>query len=200
MPLKLTAKGVALLLLLVAVTIPLTWKAKSLEKQLFGRTDESALLHKTAPAFALKSLSGEQISLADFRGKKKLVVSFWASWCGPCRMELPELQAFYEKYHPKNNGFEVLAISTDEDAKDAEQYVREAKLTFPVLWDADSKASDSFGVEGIPVLFVIDENGKISMVQSGYSYGLEFRLIDALGLKKTPPAITDKASDDDAGN
>jgi peroxiredoxin len=200
MPLKLTPKGVALLLLLVAVTIPLNWKAKSLEKKLFGRTDENVLLHKPAPAFALKSLTGEQVSSADFRGKKKLVVSFWASWCGPCRMELPELQAFYEKYHPKNNNFEVLAISTDEDAKAAEQYVREAKLTFPVLWDADSKASDSFGVEGIPVLFVIDENGNISMVHSGYSYGLEFRLVDALGLKKMPSPLTDKVSDDDSGN
>ena len=91
-----------------------------------------------------------------------------------------------------------LAISTDENPKAAEQYVSEAKLTFPVLWDGDSKASDSFGVEGIPVLFVIDENGKITMVQSGYGYGLEFRLIEALGLKKIP--VLGKDSNDNAGN
>src|SRR5262249_48846041 len=115
MAVKLTAKGVFLLLILIAATIPLTWKAKSLEKKLFGRNDDSALLHKPAPAFTLKTLSGEPVSLADFHGKKKVVVSFWASWCGPCRFELPELQAFYEKYHPKSDSFEVLAISTDED-------------------------------------------------------------------------------------
>jgi peroxiredoxin len=182
--LKLTPKGVLLLLLLLVVTIPLTWKAKSLEKRLFGRTDDNALLNKPAPALALKTLSGEPVSLADFRGKKKVVVSFWASWCGPCRLELPELQAFYEKYHPKNDSFEVLAISTDEYPQAAAQFVREAKLTFPVLLDSESKASDAFGVEGIPVLFVIDENGRINMVQSGYGYGLEFRLVSALALKK----------------
>ena len=198
MPVKLTPKATILLLLLVAVTIPLTWKAKSLEKKLFGHPDENALLNKSAPAFTLKSLAGEQVSSSDFRGKKKIVVSFWASWCGPCRIELPELQAFYEKYHAANNNFEILAISTDENPKAADQYVSEAKLTFPVLWDGDSKASDSFGVEGIPVLFVIDENGKITMVQSGYGYGLEFRLIEALGLKKIP--VLAKDSDDDAGN
>jgi peroxiredoxin len=200
MPLKLTPKGVLLLLLLVAATVPLTWKAKSLEKKLFGHTEENALLNKPAPAFALKSLAGEPVSSADFRGKKKIVVSFWASWCGPCRLELPELQAFYEKYHPKNNSFEVLAVSSDEDPKAAAQFVREAKLTFPILWDADSKMSDAFGVEGIPVLFVIDENGKITLVQSGYGYGLEFRLIEALGLKKTVAPGKDKDADDDANN
>jgi peroxiredoxin len=198
MPVKLTPKASILLFFLVAITIPLTWKAKSLERKLFGHTDENALLDKPAPVFALKSLAGEQVSSSDFRGKKKVVVSFWASWCGPCRIELPELQAFYEKYHANNNNFEILAISTDENPKAAEQYVREAKLTFPVLWDGDSKASDSFGVAGIPVLFVIDENGKITMVQSGYGYGLEFRLIQALGLKKIPVPVKD--SDDDAGN
>jgi peroxiredoxin len=200
MPLKLTPKGVLLLLLLVAATVPLTWKAKSLEKKLFGHTEENALLNKPAPAFALKSLAGEPVSSADFRGKKKMVVSFWASWCGPCRLELPELQAFYGKYHPKNNSFEVLAVSSDEDPKAAAQFVREAKLTFPILWDADSKMSDAFGVEGIPVLFVIDENGKITLVQSGYGYGLEFRLIEALGLKKTVAPGKDKDADDDANN
>jgi peroxiredoxin len=200
MPLKLTPKGALLLLLLVAVTIPLTWKAKSLERKLFGHTDENALLNKPAPAFALKSLAGEQVSSADFKGKKKVVVSFWASWCGPCRLELPELQAFYEKYHPKNDGFEVLAVSTDEDRKAAAQFVREAKLTFPILWDADSKVSDAFGVEGIPVLFVIDENGKVTLVQNGYGYGLEFRLMAALGLKKDSAPGKEKDPDDDAGN
>jgi peroxiredoxin len=200
MPVKLTPKGMLLLLLLVAATIPLTWKAKTLEKKLFGRTDDNALLNKPAPAFALKTLSGEPVSLADFRGKKKVVVSFWASWCGPCRLELPELQAFYEKYHPKNDGFEVLAISTDEDPQAAAQFVREAKLTFPILMDSDSKASDAFGVEGIPVLFVIDENGKVTMVQSGYGYGLEYRLMSALGLKKDSAPGKDKDADDDAGN
>jgi len=189
-------KILLLVIVLTGITIPLSWKAKSLEKKLFGRSDEAALLNKQAPDFQLNTLEGEPVSSKDFRGKK-LVVSFWASWCGPCRMELPELQAFYEKYHPKNKNFEVVAISTDEVRREAERYVRDAKLTFPVLWDEDGKTGEAFGVEGIPMLFVIDENGKVIQTQAGYGFGLEFKLVTALGLKLIPGAVgkSDATSD-----
>jgi len=169
-------------LLLAGVTIPLTWKAKSLEKKLFGGKDESALLNKRAPDFQLDSLAGMQISSSEFRGKK-LVLSFWASWCGPCRLELPDLQAFYEKYRANNRNFEIVAISTDEDLREAERYARDAKLTFPVLWDRDGRAGEAYGVESIPMLFVIDENGKVMEAHSGYGLGLEFKLCQALGIR-----------------
>ena len=183
---KLTPKHFFLLALLVVATLPLVWKAKSLEKRLFGHGDEQALLNKAAPDFTLPTLAGESVSTKDFRGKKKLVVSFWASWCGPCRMELPELQAFYEKYHAAGTGgtFEVLAISTDEDRGEAVRYARNTKLTFPILWDEHGKTEDAYGVEGIPVLFVIDESGKVIFTQDGYEFGLEFKLKQALGMQK----------------
>jgi len=189
-------KILMLVIVLTGITIPLTWKAKTLEKKLFGRSDETALLNKQAPEFQLNTLEGEPASSKDFRGKK-LVVSFWASWCGPCRMELPELQAFYEKYHAKNKNFEIVAISTDEIRREAERYVRDAKLTFPVLWDEDGKTGEAFGVEGIPMLFVIDENGKVIQTQAGYGFGLEFKLVTALGLKLIPGAVgkSDATSD-----
>ncbi len=182
---KLSAKHYLLLALLVVATVPLVWKAKSLEKRLFGHAEQQALLNKPAPEFTLATLAGESISTKDYRGKKKLVVSFWASWCGPCRMELPELQAFYERYHAAGGTFEVLAISTDENRLEAERYVRNTKLTFPVLWDEYGTTEDAYGVEGIPMLFVIDENGKVILVQDGYEYGLEFKLKQALGMAKT---------------
>ena len=187
MPGKLLPKHYLLLALLVAATLPLVWKAKSLEKKLFGRHEAEALMNKPAPEFTLPALAGNPVSTHDFRGKKRVVVSFWASWCGPCRMELPELEAFYESYHGPDRPFEVLAISTDEDRREAERYVHDAKLTFPVLWDEHGKASDAYGVEGIPVLFVIDENGKVVYTQEGYEYGLAIRLGQALGLQKNDP-------------
>ena len=178
---ELLPKHYFLVVLLFLATIPLVWKAKSLEKRRFGH-EETALLNKPAPEFSLQTLAGDPVSTKDFRGKKKLVVSFWASWCGPCRMELPELEAFYEKYHAGGT-FEVLAISTDENRSEAERYVHDAKLTFPVLWDEHGKTEDAYGVEGIPKLFVIDENGKVIFAQDGYEFGLEFRLRQTLGIK-----------------
>lgn len=192
---KLRPKDYALLLLLVAATVGLTWKAKKLEKRLFGRSSETALLNKEAPDFTLPTLAGEIITSQDYRGKKKLVVSFWASWCGPCRMELPALQAFYEKYHPKNDTFEILAISTDEDRDEAQRFARDAKLHFPVLWDRAGKTEDAFGVQAIPTLFVIDENGKVIYGTTGYEMGLEFRLVHELAIKKDTDS-TGKNSDD----
>jgi peroxiredoxin len=180
---KLLLRQYLLLVILAAATLPLVWKAKSLEKKLFGRGEEQALLNKQAPEFTLPTLAGDSVSTKDFRGKKKIVVSFWASWCGPCRMELPELEAFYEKNRASGK-FEVLAITTDEDRKEAERYARDNKLSFPVLWDENGKTENNYGVEGIPMLFVVDENGKVIFVQDGYELGLEYRLASALGLQK----------------
>src|SRR3974390_1545268 len=78
-----------------------------------GNPAAASLVHKPAPDFQLATLSGELATLAQYRGKK-VVISFWASWCGPCREELPELQEFYEKYHGQGQPFEVLAISIDD--------------------------------------------------------------------------------------
>jgi peroxiredoxin len=93
--------------------------------------------------------------LADYRGKKKVIVSYWASWCGPCRMELPMLASFYKKYHQDSSDFEILAVSIDDDRAAAQSFANTAKLPFPVLLDLDSKAADSYSVEAIPSLFVI---------------------------------------------
>jgi peroxiredoxin len=197
MPLKLTPKFWLLALLLIAATVALTWKAKALEKRLLGDSSApSALVDKPAPGLQMVSLSGTPVSLQDFRGKKKVVVSFWASWCGPCRLELPVLQAFYDKHHSSDT-FEILAVSTDEDRSDAEKYVREAGLHFPILWDPNGQAQKAFGVDAIPALFVIDENGKVLSGDVGYDSSMEANLLQRLNLKPAPqaPENNDHTSD-----
>ncbi len=183
---------------LAIFTLFITWKAKSLEKRLHEGSEASALVNKKAGDFSLQGLDGQTVSLADYHGKKKVVVSFWASWCGPCRLELPVLADFYRKYHKDSSNFEILAVSIDEDRADAEAYASRAKLPFPVLWDPANKAADVYSVEAIPSMFVIDSNGTIVYGNTGMDAAMEVRLAMQLGidLKSKKPG----AADDDTSN
>ncbi len=107
--------------------------------------------------FTLTDLSGKPWHLRDLKGQVVLV-NFWATWCPPCRKEMPDLQALYDKY--KSRGFLVLSISDEESAKVA-PFIAERKITYPVLLDPGRKVNDAFIVEGIPKSFVYDREGKM---------------------------------------
>jgi peroxiredoxin len=109
------------------------------------------------PEFTLKDLSGKSWTFSDLRGKVVLV-NFWATWCPPCRKEMPDLETLYERFGSK--GFVVLGIS-DEEAAMVEPFIRERKVSFPVLLDPGRKVSDALVVEGIPKSFVYDRDGKL---------------------------------------
>ena len=107
--------------------------------------------------FTLTDLQGKNWHLRDLQGKVVLV-NFWATWCPPCRKEMPDLQSLYDKY--KDQGFLVLAISDEETAK-VSPFIAERKISYPVLLDPGRKVNDTFVVEGIPKSFVYDRNGKL---------------------------------------
>jgi len=107
--------------------------------------------------FTLTDLQGKSWHLQDLRGKVVLV-NFWATWCPPCRKEMPDLQALYEKY--KDQGFVVLSIS-DEDSAKVAPFIAEKKISYPVLLDPASKVHAAFFVEGIPKSFVYNRDGKL---------------------------------------
>jgi peroxiredoxin len=107
--------------------------------------------------FTLTDLQGKSWHLHDLHGKVVLI-NFWATWCPPCRKEMPDLQALYEKY--EDQGFVVLAISDEETAKVA-PFIAERKISYPVLLDPGRKANKAFMVEGIPKSFVYDREGKM---------------------------------------
>lgn len=109
------------------------------------------------PEFTLKDLSGKTWTFAELRDKVVLV-NFWATWCPPCRKEMPDLEALYDRFEAK--GFVVLGIS-DEDAAKVEPFIRERKVSFPVLLDPGRKVNEMFVVEGIPKTFVYDREGKL---------------------------------------
>jgi peroxiredoxin len=171
---------------LVIFTVFITWRARVLEATLQRERDEPALIGQQAPGFSAASLDGRSVSLADFHGQKNVVVSFWASWCGPCRIEMPALIEFYKNNHTVSSDFELLAVSIDEDAKDASDFATAQKLVFPVLLDPHQRVANAFEVEGIPSMFIIDKNGKVIYAHSGYDMAMEFQLKRELGLEITP--------------
>jgi peroxiredoxin len=107
--------------------------------------------------FTLNDLQGKPWHLQDLRGKVVLV-NFWATWCPPCRKEMPDLNALYNRF--KDRGFVVLAIS-DEEATKVAPFIEERKIDYPILLDPGRKVNDLFQVEGIPKSFVYDRSGKM---------------------------------------
>jgi peroxiredoxin len=107
--------------------------------------------------FTLADLQGKTWTLGSLRGKVVLV-NFWATWCPPCRKEMPDLETLYERF--KDKGFVILAISDEEQAK-VQPFVKERSIHYPVLLDSGRKVNDLFEVEGIPKSFVYDRDGKL---------------------------------------
>ena len=118
-----------------------------------------------APQFSLDSLDGEELTLADYRGKY-LLVNFWATWCGPCKIEMPSLELLYRKY--QNRNFAMIAVSNDIfGAQVVKPYIQAQNYTFPIGLDPKLKVSNQFGVISLPTTFLIDPQGKIIGVLNG---------------------------------
>ena len=116
-----------------------------------------------APDFALKSLDGRNLRLSEYRGRV-VVLSFWASWCGRCREQLPELAALRQRY--QDAGLQVLAIGLDEDAQSARSASR--NVEFPVLLDTGKHVAREYDPGKLPLTVLIDRHGQIRHVHSGY--------------------------------
>jgi peroxiredoxin len=111
-----------------------------------------------APSLEAETLKGKTVSLNDYRGKVVLL-TFWATWCEPCKKEMPEIQAAYEKH--KEDGLVVLAVNFGEKLDTASSFAHHGKLTFPVLLDRRANIAERFGVVSLPVTFFIDQDGII---------------------------------------
>lgn len=119
----------------------------------------------TAPAFALPDLAGTLHTLAQYRGGVVLV-TFWSTWCAPCRTEMPALQALYETY--REQGFTVLAVNLNVDGRGpVEAFVSELGLTFPILLDPGKEVGRAYRVFAIPASFLLDRQGRIASRRLG---------------------------------
>jgi peroxiredoxin len=183
--LPLGAAQIAGIAAVAVFTVFITWRAKVLETRLDGQSETAVMVNRQAPAFSLPSLSGQRVSLASYRGEK-VVVTFWASWCGPCRMEMPALRSFYDEYHTGDAKFEILAVSLDDDRAGPAKFAANEKIPFPVLLDLTQQTADAYGADAIPTLYVIDEQGKVIFGRVGYDTTMPYQLARALGINITP--------------
>jgi thiol-disulfide isomerase/thioredoxin len=130
-----------------------------------------------APAFSLPARGGATSDLAQFKGQV-VMINFWASWCGPCRQEMPLLESMYKKYQPL--GFTLLGVNVEPEQKDAMSFLQQTPVSFPVLFDAKSKVSGLYNVQGMPTTVFIDRKGNVRLVHQSYKPGDENLYMDQI--------------------
>lgn len=127
-------------------------------------------LEGPAPDFTLKSNSGANIRLSELRGQVVLI-NFWASWCGPCRQEMPLLDQIQQKY--QKLGFTILGVNVDDDPAKADKILKDIPVTFPVLYDSTSVVSELYNVDAMPTTVIVDRDGKMRFLHRGFKPGYE---------------------------
>jgi peroxiredoxin len=123
-----------------------------------------------APSFSLPSRSGDTVSLAQLKGKV-VMLNFWASWCGPCRQEMPLLEQMHKRY--SSLGFTLVGVNVDANSRDAEEWLSKTPVSFPVLFDRESKVSKLYDVSAMPSTVFIDRQGNVRYLHRGYKAGDE---------------------------
>ena len=123
-----------------------------------------------APDFTLRTATGPNLRLQEQRGQVVLI-NFWATWCGPCRQEMPQLNKLYDKY--RSAGFVLLGINIDDDAHRATDVAAKLGLKFPVLLDTDKAVSRLYDLGTMPTTVLIDRDGRVRHIHAGYLAGYE---------------------------
>ena len=137
----------------------------------------SGLEGQQAPDFALKSATGENLRLSEYRGDV-VMINFWATWCGPCRQEMPLLDELYNRY--QRVGFNLLGVNIDDDSSRAMKMATELGVSFPVLFDSRKEVSKLYEVNAMPVTVLVDREGNVRHVHHGYKPGYEEKYLDEI--------------------
>ncbi|MDF2535288.1 MAG: alkyl hydroperoxide reductase [Bacillales bacterium] len=154
-----------LILIFVIIAVVIVIKDSNNEsKDIISKKDESFAsnpIGKEAPNFSLKNMQGQIVKLSDYKGKK-IMVNFWATWCPPCKEEVPEI----EKFHKDNPDIIILSVNIDT-TKDIQGFIDEYQMTFPVLLDDNKEVSESYGTYKIPETFFINADGIVKYKRVG---------------------------------
>ncbi len=137
---------------------------------LAGAAQAKVVTSQAAPDFTLRASTGPNLRLQEQRGRV-VMINFWATWCGPCRLEMPHLNRLYGKY--RDAGFTLLAVNIDDDSNKAIDVSTKLGLQFPVLFDADKNVSRLYDLSVMPSTLLIDRNGRVRFIHLGYRDGYE---------------------------
>lgn len=118
--------------------------------------------------FRLESLDGSKVSLSDYEGKV-VVVNLWATWCPPCRAEIPDLEAAYQDH--KDKGLVILGVNIEEPAETVAPFVEEFEMTYPILLDSNGELMKTYRAQGLPMSFIVDADGIIQVRHMGFLSG-----------------------------
>jgi peroxiredoxin len=130
-----------------------------------------------APSFSLPSRSGDMVSLDKLRGKV-VMLNFWASWCGPCRQEMPLLDQMHKRY--SSLGFTMIGVNVEANTADAEKWLQQTPVSFPVLFDKENKVSKLYDVKAMPSTVFIDRKGNVRALHRGYKPGDESEYLNQI--------------------
>ncbi len=155
----------SVLILIILITGLITGFAGS--RFLDGRAGGAVASDTQVPDFSISGESGDLYNISDFAGKT-IVLNFWASWCPPCRAEMPELKAFYTENKDEDVVFLSVNLTTSEQNREAlESYLEDEKMPFPVYFDRTGEASQAFDISSIPITVIIRDDGIIDTIRSG---------------------------------
>ncbi|MEM7209003.1 MAG: TlpA disulfide reductase family protein [Pseudomonadota bacterium] len=129
-------------------------------------------LNSPSPDFSLRSNDGINLRLGEQRGQV-VMINFWASWCGPCRQEMPLLDAMYQQFKPL--GFTVLGVNVEQDTKPAKNMLKSTPVTFPILFDDQNLVSQLYQVQAMPTTILVDRDGNMRYLHKGYKPGYEVK-------------------------
>jgi thiol-disulfide isomerase/thioredoxin len=130
-----------------------------------------------APQFQLSSMAGAPVSLSQYKGQV-VMINFWASWCGPCRQEMPVLEKLYAKYKPM--GMTMIGVNVEPDSSLAANWLKSTPVTFPILFDTKSEVSKLYSVPGMPSTVIVDRKGNLRWMHVGYKPGEENEYLDQI--------------------
>jgi peroxiredoxin len=133
--------------------------------------------HPPAPDFSLPARDGGTVQLHALKGQV-VMINFWATWCGPCRQEMPLLEQIHARYEPL--GFTLLGVNVETDSAAATAWLEGVAVTFPILFDTKNTVAEQFGVMGMPSSVFVDRDGRVRHVHRGYKPGDEAQYADTI--------------------